>query len=334
MRNKQLKVPAIVTAGDRGAARSIYGQSKVYLEIQGIPMVVRVVRTLQQVPEVSEVWVVGDRGRLDPMFAEPQFKEGLTKPLHIVEQHANLYENTWETYKRALPGAGPEGREPLGDDLDFQVLYLSGDLPLATPEEISYFISEGQQLDCDYALGLTRERALARFTVDDPNKADLDIAYFNLRDGRMKQNNLHLARPSRILNRHYIQDLYRHRHMRKFGNMVGLISKLLFREGGIAIFFFYMVMHVAGLADRWGWSRLAGWIRYAVTIKANEWGVGKLMDCDFRFVIGDYGGCAIDVDTEEEYDIIQEHFDEWSIAEGPDDLGSGTNTGTPDDERS
>lgn len=302
-------------AGDRGAARAIFGQSKVFLEIRGIPMVVRVVRTLQQVLEVSEVWVVGDRDRLEELFARPQYKEGLTKPLHIVEQHANLYENTWETYKRTLPGAGPEGREPIGDDHDFQVSYVAGDLPFATPHEISHFIAEGQRLDCDYALGLTRASALERFTANSSGRSGLDIAYINMRDGRMKQNNLHLVKPSRILNRHYIQDMYHHRHMRKFGNMVGLIGKLLFRKGGIAICFFYIVMHSAGLADRRGWKRLAHWIRYGVTIKANEWGIGKLMDCRFRFVISDYGACAIDVDTEEEYEIIQEHFDEWVAAD-------------------
>ena len=79
-----MKVPAIVTAGDRGAARAVFGQSKVFLEIRGIPMVVRVVWTLQNVLEVSEVWIVGDRDRLEELFSRPQYKEGLTKPLHIV----------------------------------------------------------------------------------------------------------------------------------------------------------------------------------------------------------------------------------------------------------
>jgi len=310
-------------AGDRGAARAIFGQSKVFLKIRGIPMVVRVVWTLQIVLEVSEVWVVGDCDRLEELFARPQYKEGLTKPLHIVEQHANLYENTWETYKRTLPGAGPEGREPFGDDHDFQVLYVAGDLPFATPDEISHFIAKGQRLDCDYALGLTRASALERFTANSLGRRGLDIAYINLRDGRMKENNLHLVKPARILNRHYIQDMYSHRQMRKFGNMVALIGKLLFREGGIAICFFYIVMHSAGLADRKGWKRLAHWIRFGVTIKANEWGIGKLMICRFRFLISEYGGCAIDVDSEEDYEIIQECFDEWVDGEHPRKLGSG-----------
>jgi GTP:adenosylcobinamide-phosphate guanylyltransferase len=298
-----LKVPAIVMAGDLGAAKPIFGQSKIYLEIEGVPMVARVVATLQRVPEVSEIWVIGDRQRLEKALSSPDFEQDLEMPMRILEQHSNLYENAWTAFKHSLPGA--DGREPAGPDLDFQVLYISGDLPLATPEEISTFIREGQALDCDYALGLARDSSLGRYSAESSGGRGLDIAYFNLRDGRLKQNNLHLAKPGRILNRRYIQDLYRHRHMRKFGNMAGLIGKLLFREGGIAIFFFYVLMHLAGVADRNGWKRSARWIRHGVTVKVNEWGVSKLMDCRFRFVISDYGGCAIDVDTEEDYNIIR-----------------------------
>ncbi len=44
-----MAIPAIVTAGDRGAAKAIYGQSKVYLEIAGRAMVAHVVAALQTV---------------------------------------------------------------------------------------------------------------------------------------------------------------------------------------------------------------------------------------------------------------------------------------------
>ncbi len=56
-------VPAIVTAGDRRAAKAVYGESKVYLEVEGVPLVARVVEVLQRVPEVSEVWVIGNSER-------------------------------------------------------------------------------------------------------------------------------------------------------------------------------------------------------------------------------------------------------------------------------
>lgn len=308
-------IPAIVTAGDRGAAKPVYGQSKVYLEVDGVPLVARIVITLQLASQVDEVWVVGDQNRLRALFDDPEIRRQILKPLHIAEQHANLYENAWETFKRTLPGAGPEGRTPEGDDLDARVLYVSGDLPFATPQEIDNFIDQGIALDCDYVLGLVSEAALAAYLREGTDEGGLDIAFFNLREGRLRQNNLHLAKPARILNREYIQDMYRHRHMRAFGNMIGLGSVLLFREGGIAIAFFYLLMHLGGLADRKGWKRLARFIRYGVTLKVNEWGISKLLDCHFRFSVSDVGGSAIDVDTEEEYELVQRNFKKWTKLE-------------------
>jgi len=302
-------------AGDRGAAKAVYGRSKVYLEIAGHPMVARVVMTLQSVPEIDSVWVVGDRDRLDALFSDPRIQKSLTRPLHITEQHANLYENAWETFKRTLPGAPPEGREPQGPDLDHQVLYVSGDLPFATPQEISSFIQEGQLLDCDYVLGLVTQSSLENFLRTAENPEGLDIAFFNLRDGRLRQSNLHLAKSARILNRNYIQDMYRHRHMREFRNMAGLGSKILLRNGGLAMIFFYLLMHFAGLADRWGLKPIAWLISRGVGVSTNEWGISKLLNCRFRFVVSEVGGCAIDVDTEEEYDRIERHFDVWARLE-------------------
>ena len=86
------------------------------------------------------------------------------KPLHLVPQFRNLYENAWETYRRLLPGAGPEGRDPQSEaDLDQRVLYLSADLPFATPQEVSAFVRQGDAMGCDYALGLSTEEAMRDF---------------------------------------------------------------------------------------------------------------------------------------------------------------------------
>ena len=50
-------------AGDRGAAKAVRGENKVFLEVGGLPLVAHVVLALQDVPEVSAVWVVGDAER-------------------------------------------------------------------------------------------------------------------------------------------------------------------------------------------------------------------------------------------------------------------------------
>ena len=50
---------------------------------------------LQRVPEVSEVWVVGNAERLEKALGEDAAARELVKPLWIVPQFRNLYENAW-----------------------------------------------------------------------------------------------------------------------------------------------------------------------------------------------------------------------------------------------
>ena len=78
-----MTIPAVVAAGDRGAARAIYGESKAFLEIEGRPLVAHVVRALQRVPEVSEVWVVGDPERLAPVLGAGDLRRELAKSLRV-----------------------------------------------------------------------------------------------------------------------------------------------------------------------------------------------------------------------------------------------------------
>ncbi|MDG2049656.1 MAG: NTP transferase domain-containing protein [Myxococcota bacterium] len=307
-----MAIPAIVTAGDGRAAKAVYGENKVFLPVAGRPMVVRLVSTLQSVPEVSEVWVVGRRARLEEIFND-EVRGGLSKPLFLVEQGRNLLENAWETYRRTLSRDLEKGRDPVGDEVDQAILYLSGDLPFATSQELSAFIRQGLAIpDCDYALGLAPAAALEGFKPASPGAPGIDVAFFNLREGRLRQNNLHLARPARLGKRDRIEDMYEHRHQKKFGNMAVLAWKLFFsRAAGPWIVLLYLLMHGAGWADRWKLRRLAAWLRSGVTLARNESVISRVLDTRFHFVITEAGGCAIDVDTEAEYDAVELRFDEW-----------------------
>ena len=309
-------LPAIVTAGDRRAAKAVYGESKVYLEVEGLPLVTRVVQVLQAVPEVSEVWVIGNAQRLEAVLGTPEVQARLSKPLHVLEQFRNLFENCWESYRRALPGAPPEGRDPVGDDLDFSVLYISGDLPFATPQEISEFIRGSQATGCDYAIGLVTQEALVDFLPATPDGVGIEVAYFNMREGRLRQSNLHLARPGRMGARELIEEMYEHRHQRSFWNMISLGARLLTNQGGgVRVVFWYALIHLGGLADRWGLKTLADRLRWANTLARTEGALGGLLQTRCRFVVTEVGGCAIDVDTEQEYDTVKERFAEWTASQ-------------------
>lgn len=309
-----LQIPAIVTAGDRRAAKAIYGESKVYLEIDSRSLVRHAVDVLQDVPEVSEVWVVGNGPRLEAVFDEAA-RAGLRKPLHLVPQFRNLFENGWETYRRLLPGAGAEGRDPGPQDADLAVAYLSADLPFATPQEISTFIRRALARECDYAMGLVTEESMAAF-YPKGDAPGIRMAYFNAREGRFRQSNLHLIRPAKIGNRRYIEEMYEHRYQRQFGNILSLAWRLLRSErGGLVIVTYYLLMHLMSISDRNGFKRLADWLRRRLPLSRVEAGVSSLLRCDFACVVTEAGGCGVDIDNEHDFDITQQRYAEWSKAQ-------------------
>ena len=171
-------VPAVVAAGDRRASKRIYGESKVYLEVGGRPLVSHVVAALQRVPEVTEVWVVGDAERLRAVFSLDEIQCELTKPLHIVPQFRNLFENLWQTYRRLLPDAGPEGRDPEARDLDLRVLYASGvDLGLAPATRRGAVAKLARRLDLRNAILVLRlaESEALRKRVELPLAAEENL---------------------------------------------------------------------------------------------------------------------------------------------------------------
>jgi len=310
-------VPAIVAAGDGRAARAVHGQSKPYLELAGRTLIEHVVAILQRVPEVSEVWVVGNAERLHEVLGRDETKAELRKPLHVVPQFRNLYENAWQTYRRLLPGAGSEGRDPVSDaDADTAVLYLSADLPFATPQEISEFVRRGLALGCDYALGLVTEESMEPFYPRAPGEPGIQMAYFNLREGRFRQSNLHLVKPAKLGNRHYVEDMYVHRYQKEFGHVAALAWQLLRSEaGGLRILVYFALMHLAGLADRRGWRRIADRLRRMIALPRVEASCGALLRTGFRFVVTDLGGCAVDIDNEPDYETAKLRFAEWRKAQ-------------------
>jgi hypothetical protein len=309
-------IPAIVTAGEGAASKTVCGDNKAYLELDGLPLVARVVHALQRVPEISEVWLVGKADRLRGVVDRPEVRAGIVKPLHIVPQFRNLYENAWQTFRRSLPDAGPNGRDPVGDEIDRPVLYLSADIPFATPQEISEFVRRSEALGCDYAVGLVSEESLVDFLPPTPAEPGIRVAFFNLHEGRFRQSNLHYAKPARIGNRRYIGDMYEHRYQKEFGHIARLAWTILkSQRGGLRILFLYLMIHLAGAANRRGFRTVADRIRRFVPCAAVERSISSLLDTDYRFVVTEAGGCGIDIDNEDEYVAAQACFERWSAAQ-------------------
>jgi hypothetical protein len=305
-------IPAIVAAGEGKASRAVYGESKVYLEVGGRPLVERIVSVLQDVPEVSEVWVVGNAERLDGVLGAPRLRDRLRKPLHVVPQFRNLYENLWETWRRALPGAPPEGRDPGPEDAERAGLFLSADLPFATPHELSAFVRRALETGGDFVTGLVPESAMEPFLPKAPGEPGIEMAYFNVAEGRYRQSNLFVVRPAKLGHRWYIEEMYEHRYQKQVWPIVGLAWRLLTSEGGgFVLLWNFLLLQIAGIANRAGWQGLSDAIRARLPFAKVERLMSRLMDTDFRFVSTEVGGCAIDIDNEEDYDATRARFEEW-----------------------
>ncbi|MBW2315845.1 MAG: nucleotidyltransferase family protein [Deltaproteobacteria bacterium] len=329
-------LPAIVAAGEGKASRAVYGESKVYLEVDGRPLVARIVATLQQVPEVSEVWVVGNAERLGAVLGEASLQAELTKPLHVVPQFRNLYENLWETWRRVLPGAPTEGRDPRDDEADLAGFFLSADLPFATPHELSAFIQRAFERGGDFVTGLVPESSMQPFLPKNPGEPGIEMAYFNVAEDRYRQSNLFVVKPAKLGHRFYIEEMYEHRYQKQLWPIFGLAWRLLTNEGGgFWLLANFMSLQVAGFANRGGWTWLSNWIRARLPLSKVEALMSRLLATDFCFEVTEVGGCAVDVDNEEDYDATCARFNEWyaaQIARGESIYGALPAPGAPDRE--
>jgi hypothetical protein len=86
------------------------------------------------------------------------------------------------------------------------------------------------------------------------------------------------VRPARLLHRFYIEEMYEHRHQKEFGEIAALAFRLWrTQEGGFRLLGNYLLLHAASIADRWGWRRIADWIRAAIPIARVERAVSSLL---------------------------------------------------------
>ena len=301
-----MQIQAVLVAGDKGASRAVGAGSKTFVELGGRPMFVYVLETLLGTPEVSEIWLVGDVPRLEKAIAEEGCADlAATRgcSLHVVPQRNSLYENVWETFLLTLPPGTPDPNHP--------ILVVPADIPFALPEEISDFIQKSLASDAEYALGLSPDAALEPFAPRD-GEDGITMAYFNLREGRYRQNNLTVVRPLRVGNRHYIQAVYENRYQKELGKGLRLAWQMLTREfRNLSVLFLFSVLHVAGSFDRRGYKRAADRLRTWVSLPAVERGMSKMLRTQLRFVMTELGGAALDIDNEADLAVAEKMMGRW-----------------------
>ncbi len=305
---------AVVMAGDRNGYRAVCGENKALLEIEGKPVIAHVVEALRRCRYVARIFIVGPRERIAEALGEDRRGEG--PEVVLVEQRGSVLENAWKAFLATLPGVAPEEGAVSEESLrarygDKVVLFLGADLPLLTPYELEEFI-EGCDMDrYDYVLGLTAEESLRPYYPGE-GKPGIKLAYFHFRDSLERQNNLHMARVFRVVNRDYAQLMYRFRYQRKWWNVFSLLWVLLrmpeLRAGMVARF---CLLHLSRVLGGIPWIPLQLIPRRFLRKERLERDVGLLLRTRFGSRTTTYGGAALDVDDVEHLEVIRLRFQEW-----------------------
>ncbi len=308
------KLNAIVLAGDKGKSHPVFGKNKAFLEIQGVPVITRVVTSLDGANSVSEIYVVGPKERLEEVLSPDRYSPPVGKPIHIFEQRANLYENVWNTFLETIPAYRQgESEENIarGPEADAIALALAADMPLLTSAEIDEFVSQCDMENFDYIIGVTREDELTPYYPHE-GKPGIRLAYLHFREGNLRQNNMQMVRPFKILNRHYVQTMYDLRYQKEFGNTVRLAWEILNKEeGGWGTLGNYLLMQCSLLFSRLHLNVIRDFFRNRTYIDSVQRCISQLMKTRFSIAFTTLGGATLDIDGEHDYEVINQRFFEW-----------------------
>ena len=304
----------IVTAGDRGASRPVFGDNKAFLPLADVPIINYVLSAVERARCTARIFVVGDTTRLAAALAVPNTPWRGTRPLYLLEQGHTLYDNVWNAFLHTLPDytPGTDWRTYLDTPAcDKAALIIPGDIPLATPDEIDAFVDGCDLSRYDYCLGLSAASVLQAYYPQD-GRPGIQMAYFTLRDLRVRQNNLHLVKPLRLGNRHYVQKVYDFRYQREWRNILRLGWELCTTQNGsLRLAGYYLCLHAARFLTTLGLQHLRLMRPFFLEMPVLASVLSQLLQTRFTTVLTPYGGCALDIDNAEHYAAVSTNFERW-----------------------
>ncbi|MBT3275072.1 MAG: NTP transferase domain-containing protein [Spirochaetales bacterium] len=304
---------AVVLAGGKRGAKAIHHKNKAFLEFCGEPLIIHVLRSIQKAKQVKCIVAVGPKDKLAETIAASTL-DGKAE-ITIVEQRQNLLENGKAGFIHSL---GMEYSPALFDSLrlseysDQAAIFVSCDIPLVTPWEIDEFISKADIVNHEYTLGVTSEEVMQSYYPSD-DKPGIKMAYFHLKEGRCRHNNLHIAKPLKIHRLAYVERMYLTRYQKKMHNIFAFFLSL-FLAGpwmfsalkvflGLQIARSRYVRHGGG----WYYEKIRSTNSVASACKC----VGGVMSMRMEVVYTSYGGAVLDVDNAEDLEVAETMRSEW-----------------------
>jgi len=74
-------VDTLLMCGDKGASKSVGGESKPYLYLHGIPLFIHVLKALGRIGRINRIFIIGDKQRIDHLLLAHARAITISKPV-------------------------------------------------------------------------------------------------------------------------------------------------------------------------------------------------------------------------------------------------------------
>lgn len=304
-------IDTIILAGDRSASRSVLGKNKLFLEIEDTPLLVYVLKALEEVERIGNIHIIGPKSAIDKLLLDNRDHLRNNKVIAVMEQKDNAYQNFWTAFTHTVPGYY-DGIEAVDKDIMHkEVLVLPTDMPFITVHEINEFLDACAAESLDYCLGMTEEKYLRKF-YPSAGKPGIVMTYLHLREGSYRLNNLHLIKPFKIFNRAYIETLYERRYQKNLANIAKMAYDFIIAKGfGFKPLFLYTILELSILCKYLKLSFMVKLLRKLVSQAEMSTYAGILLKTRIGIVSTTIGGCAVDIDSERDFVVAESMYHEW-----------------------
>jgi hypothetical protein len=311
---------ALILAGDRKASRKVKGKNKSLLTINNRAVICYIVDALSASRYINDIYIVGPKNRIEAALESGRAASPFGK-IVLLEQWDNLFENVWNGFLSTIPGHTPQTDPDTYRDTPWWnkvILALSSDIPLLTSHEIDEMIEKADLSHYDYLPGITRNTSLAyyyprRRAKGTRKKRGIKHAYFHFSEGLFRQNNIHIGRPFALANKIYIEKMYEYRHQREWNDIIKLTFEILKTErGSWKALYYFAILQSCLILSGMGFPSLADRLRRLISLHHQvEQLVGLVLGTRLKTVETTYGGAALDIDSDYEFETIKVNFDEW-----------------------
>lgn len=299
---------AVVLAGThQNPKRLIAGRNKAFLNVGGQALVRYVVNALVGATSIDQIFVVGPADELLEELA------GFPPRVRIIAQRGKMLTNCWAGIEASEDRHRYDTEMPVKER---PLLVISCDLPLVTVRSIDDYISRCARVenesDKSYAMlaGVVDEAGVKPFHPTGDKKG-IKRPFVELESGRLRLANIYVGRPRNLAHQEFLQTGFSYRKAKDWRNVVALTFNFFKSHGGWQAAWLTMRVQLTLKLSK-GKGRWYQRLKRGNTQQRVEKSLSEVLGGPVKIVVTPFGGLSLDVDDQEDYQILDDCYEDWA----------------------